>query len=257
MARVLLLPAADDPAARPGGGEEYARLLRAARVDRFGEHRLVDHPDEADLILFAITPGERRDLLRHPYVARYRERCFVFDAYSGSLPVLAGRYGCLPRSARLPGRGRHHTVRCHARQAPGSAEAHVRRRLPRALRRLRRLQREPPRHGWGLRLPPSLRSPTRPNPRRALPLRGRAPRFRLHPAPRRRPLPLLIRRGEPDAPAPGGAPPHRAPPRLPPGHHAERGEPPQGQVPRRRRAPPLLRLVRGRHAGVEVRTLPP
>src|SRR5690606_25104140 len=180
--------------------------------------------------------------------------------WRGVRPPVAGRAGRPVRRAparRSPRRGRPHPVRYHARRAPGSAEAPVRRPLPRALLRLRRLQREPPRHGWGLRLPPSLRSPTRPNPRRALPLRGRAPRFRLHPAPRRRPLPLLIRRGEPDAPAPGGAPPHRAPPRLPPGHHAERGEPPQGQVPRRRRAPPLLRLVRGRHAGVEVRTLPP
>src|SRR5690606_37091602 len=58
------------------------------------------------------------DLLRHPYVARYRERCFVFDAYSGSLPVMAGVYGCLPRSAHLPGRTRAGHYPCVA-EHPG------------------------------------------------------------------------------------------------------------------------------------------
>lgn len=79
-------------------------MMASAREDRFGRHRLVSRPEDADLILFAITPGERRDLLRHPFVGRFPDRCFVFDAYSGSLPIMAGVYGCLSASAHLPGR---------------------------------------------------------------------------------------------------------------------------------------------------------
>lgn len=95
MARVILLsatPAADD-------NDDHLRPLRdlkaKAAQDRFGLHEIVPDPAVADLILFVESYGagwhfER--VRRHPFVRRYREKCFLFNNNPYVIPFLPGIY---------------------------------------------------------------------------------------------------------------------------------------------------------------------
>lgn len=96
MANVLLLTTApaDDPA-HPYARQDFRRLLAAARADRFRVHRVVDDPDDADMILF-VSPFEpdAGDVLRHPLARAHRHKTFVFDNRDRPLPVIPGVYVC-------------------------------------------------------------------------------------------------------------------------------------------------------------------
>jgi len=97
----------------PHGGEWPAgacTLFReSARLDSFGVHSVTEDPDEADLIVFAElgVEGLYSEWVRHhPYIKKYREKCFVFDIGDKSLPFLPGLYASLRKSTYDPARTR-------------------------------------------------------------------------------------------------------------------------------------------------------
>lgn len=106
MARVHLLSAHPESNVRSRGG--YFSLLENVRIDRFKVHQLVEDPAEADLILFAEVDVGRlcEDILRHPYIKRYREKCFMFSSDWRVIPFLPGVYTSLEKSWYLPRRTR-------------------------------------------------------------------------------------------------------------------------------------------------------
>lgn len=91
-----------------GGGRAVEELTRCAGVDRFRVHSLTGNPEEAELILFAETvhfdDPEWRTLRQHPYLQRFREKCFLY--HEGDTPwcVLPGLYCSMPRRAFQPRR---------------------------------------------------------------------------------------------------------------------------------------------------------
>lgn len=100
MARVLLV------SATPAEDETYynlapVRALReSAHSDRFREHSLTEDPEAADIILFAEFYGggfhfER--VRRHPFVRRFREKCFLFCSNAITIPFLPGIYASVER----------------------------------------------------------------------------------------------------------------------------------------------------------------
>jgi hypothetical protein len=106
MAYVHLLTAHPESDPRPRGG--YVALLENARLDRFKVHQLVDDPEKADLILFSEVDVGRlcRDILKHPYVRRYRSKCFMFGTDFRIIPFLPGIYTAIEKSWYLPNRSR-------------------------------------------------------------------------------------------------------------------------------------------------------
>ena len=73
-------------------------LTQSAEIDIFGEHKLVEAPEDADLILFAEMgeAGSFAERVRaHPYYGRYRGKCFLFDSGDISYPLLPGLYASL------------------------------------------------------------------------------------------------------------------------------------------------------------------
>jgi hypothetical protein len=104
MARILLLTAFPESNPRPRGG--YLSLKRNALIDRLKVHQLVEDPAEADLILFAEVDVGRfcEEVLRHPYVARFREKCFMMSTDYRALPFLPGIYTGLEKKWHHPGR---------------------------------------------------------------------------------------------------------------------------------------------------------
>ncbi len=80
-----------------------ALLLRqSAEIDAFGQHRLVEDPATADLILFA-EMGEcgifAERVRAHPFYKAFPEKCFLFDSGDSVLPVLPGIYASLTRNS--------------------------------------------------------------------------------------------------------------------------------------------------------------
>ena len=99
MASVHLLTTAPvwNPATRTGS-DEKRRLERAAAVDRFGVHRLVDDAGDADLILF--VDSARPDLLdirSHALFQQRRNDCFVVEYRDHILPFVPGIYSAAER----------------------------------------------------------------------------------------------------------------------------------------------------------------
>ena len=88
--------------------QSWSRLLRAdvqavARLDRYGQHGVVDDPGEADIILFLDahqlpTDWRMRTLRNHPYVREYPGKVFVYDERDMPRDLLPGAYVCMPRS---------------------------------------------------------------------------------------------------------------------------------------------------------------
>ncbi|MBK7863676.1 MAG: exostosin family protein [Archangiaceae bacterium] len=91
-----------------GGGRALEQLLRCAGLDCVNEHQLTDNPEEADLILFAETvhfdDPEWRTLRQHPYLERFREKCFIYNEADTPWCVLPGLYCSMPRRAFQPRR---------------------------------------------------------------------------------------------------------------------------------------------------------
>lgn len=110
MAHVLLLSAApsNDPD-RPYAHDELERMRRSAACDKFGVHALTDDPVAADVILFVEEAGDTRhypEVRRHPYVRKFREKCFLFTEADHALPVLPGIYASAEKRWYTPTRMR-------------------------------------------------------------------------------------------------------------------------------------------------------
>ena len=106
MARIHLLTVHPESETRARGG--YLSLLDDARHDRFKVHELVDNPAEADIILFAeIDTGRLCEfILPHPYIHKYRSRCFMFSTDWRVIPFLPGVYTGVEKRYYLPRRVR-------------------------------------------------------------------------------------------------------------------------------------------------------
>jgi hypothetical protein len=87
------------------GVATYAPLFaRLAAQDRFGVHILCDDPAQADLILFLDGHQHYRDLelsaiRRHPLVAQFREKAFVYSEVDQPWCAMPGLYVAMPKSS--------------------------------------------------------------------------------------------------------------------------------------------------------------
>jgi hypothetical protein len=92
MSTVHMLTTADETIDRYSR-RDFDRLSAAARCDIFREHSLVDSPDLADIILFVgSTYSDQRDVRAHPFLRRYRQKCFLFHSDDYVIPFLPGVY---------------------------------------------------------------------------------------------------------------------------------------------------------------------
>jgi hypothetical protein len=106
MARIHLLTVHPESDTRARGG--YLSLKENALADRFKLHQLVDDPEAADIILFVEIDVGRlcEHVLRHPYLKRFRSKCFMFSTDWRVIPFLPGVYTALEKKYYLPRRVR-------------------------------------------------------------------------------------------------------------------------------------------------------
>lgn len=75
----------------------FTRLRESAERDVFKLHSLTDDPEKANLILFAEIDGVGiglyfEEVRKHPYVKKYREKCFMFCQTDKPIAFLPGIY---------------------------------------------------------------------------------------------------------------------------------------------------------------------
>lgn len=91
-----------------GEGRAIEELTRCAGIDRFKVHSLTQNPEEAELIVFPETTHfedpEWRTLRAHPYLQRFREKCFLYNEADTPWCVLPGLYCSMPKRAFQPRR---------------------------------------------------------------------------------------------------------------------------------------------------------
>jgi hypothetical protein len=100
MARVLLLSAAPVEAEDDYNRGAFCKLRDSAHLDTFGKHSLTDDPSAADLILFAELYGAGayfQSVRRHPFVNKFREKCFLFCSNDFVIPFLPGVYASIEK----------------------------------------------------------------------------------------------------------------------------------------------------------------
>jgi len=100
MAQVLLLFVAPVQAGDDYNRGAFRKLRESADVDTFGKHSLTDDPSAADLILFAELYGAGpyfQLVRRHPFVKKFREKCFVFCSNDFVIPFLPGVYASIDK----------------------------------------------------------------------------------------------------------------------------------------------------------------
>ena len=76
----------------------YELLTASARLDRYAAHTVTSDPNGADLIIFAELGGHgafAERVRHHPYLKKFRNKCFLFDPYDYALPFLPGIYASL------------------------------------------------------------------------------------------------------------------------------------------------------------------
>jgi Exostosin family len=79
-------------------GADFRRLSAAAATDTLRQHRLVDSPEIADIILFVGSAyPDSRDIRRHPFLRQYHEKCFLFHSDDYVIPLLRGVYVNIPK----------------------------------------------------------------------------------------------------------------------------------------------------------------
>lgn len=98
------------------GNRPWHRRMRTevealARLDRLGDHALVDDPDRAEIILFVDlhqhpSDWRQRAIRRHPFVRAFPDRSFVFDERDLPRDSLPGVYVSMPRAGFDPRRHR-------------------------------------------------------------------------------------------------------------------------------------------------------
>src|SRR4051794_5051998 len=95
MARVLLASATPEDDQTDYNLAPLDQAEQCAAVDRFQVHSQTDDPDSADLIIFLECYGAGWYFERvraHPFVRRYREKCFLFSTNPFVIPFLPGIY---------------------------------------------------------------------------------------------------------------------------------------------------------------------
>jgi hypothetical protein len=100
MAQVLLLSSAPVEAEDDYNRGAFRKLRDSARVDTFGKHSLTDDPSAADLIVFAELYGAGayfQSVRRHPFVKKFREKCFLFCSNDFVIPFLPGVYASIEK----------------------------------------------------------------------------------------------------------------------------------------------------------------
>jgi Exostosin family len=100
MAQVLLLSAAPIQAEDDYNRGAFRKLRESAEIDAFRKHSLTDDPSTADLILFAELYGAGayfQSVRRHPFVKKFREKCFLFCSNDFVIPFLPGVYASIEK----------------------------------------------------------------------------------------------------------------------------------------------------------------
>jgi len=102
MAKVLLHSVSlDDSRIRKWMRGGYELFTTSAGLDRFAAHSLTSDPEDADLIIFTELGchGIFAERVRHhPYVKKFRDKCFLFDPGDYALPFLPGVYASLRKN---------------------------------------------------------------------------------------------------------------------------------------------------------------
>jgi Exostosin family len=98
MAKVVVLSSAGERSFDPWKHGTTLLLRHSAELDVFGEHKLVEDPEEADIILFG-EMGEcglfAERVRARPVYRRFPGKCFLFDSGDTLFPVLPGIYASL------------------------------------------------------------------------------------------------------------------------------------------------------------------
>ena len=80
----------------PGRPTALLWLRESAEQDPFGQHRLVDDPDQADVILFVENHAHGDpyclSVRRHPVYRRFSKKCFIYHDDDHAVAVLRGIY---------------------------------------------------------------------------------------------------------------------------------------------------------------------
>jgi hypothetical protein len=100
MAQVVLLSAARGDDAEDYNRGAFLRLKESAESGTFKSHSLTNDPDSADLILFAELKGAGpyfELVRRHPFLKKYREKCFLFCSNAFVIPFLPGVYASIEK----------------------------------------------------------------------------------------------------------------------------------------------------------------
>jgi hypothetical protein len=105
MANAIVISSAGGSEFHPWKHAATFLLRHSAELDVFREHRLVEDPEEADVILFAEMGecGKFAERVRaHPYYTRFPEKSFLFDAGDSIFPVMPGIYASLTKERYRP-----------------------------------------------------------------------------------------------------------------------------------------------------------
>lgn len=105
MANAIVISSAGGNQCHPWKHSASFLLRHSAELDVFGTHRLVEDPDEADIILFAEMGecGAFAERVRaHPFYTRFPHKCFLFDSGDRVFPILPGIYASLTQAQYRP-----------------------------------------------------------------------------------------------------------------------------------------------------------
>jgi hypothetical protein len=100
MAQALLLSAASTKDENDYNCGAFRKLRESAMIDRFRVHALTNDPVTADVILFAELYGAGpyfEAVRKHPFVKRFREKCFLFCSNDFVIPFLPGVYASIEK----------------------------------------------------------------------------------------------------------------------------------------------------------------
>ena len=100
MANVLVTSSAAGETFDPWKHSTEFLLKHSAELDAFGQHKLTDDPEAADIIVFGEmgTCGKFAERVRaHAYYKRFPDKCFLFDSSDMIWPVVPGIYASLKK----------------------------------------------------------------------------------------------------------------------------------------------------------------
>jgi hypothetical protein len=105
MARVLLLSAARTEDENDYNRGAFRKLRESAVSNTFRVHALTSDAGAADVILFAELYGAGpyfEAVRRHPFVKKFREKCFLFSSNGFVIPFLPGVYASIEKRWASP-----------------------------------------------------------------------------------------------------------------------------------------------------------